>query len=385
MDREIISFNAEVAPPLYGLPPMVQLLINEVATKRQIPVDFVLAPVLAAISVAIGSKALVRFHGYCNRLNLWILIVAPSGSNKSQPTRDIFRPLNEIDTQLYIHYVQALAESRQLEAEEKGKKSLSQSVPKRLIILQDCTPEARNMALYDNPRGILSYNDEYAAFILGLTRYNGTGDVSQLLSIYDGDSIKINRKGQDMLKIDNPYLSMIGGIQPDILPLTFGDSKFIASGFLNRMMAFYPTELPMKTFQPDVSLDYKLLDDWNKFVKRIYAYDNDMTFGATLEAQMVYGRFFDASSKAQMLCGNDYERSVWAKLQIQVIKLATLAALMRVFDEGLENCGRLVTVTEMSWSVDMAYTCMSHRCGCIGKSSAALTSFLRAQRFCSGL
>lgn len=355
MDREIISFNAELTPPLYGLLQSVQDLILDVASKRQVPPDFVLAPVLAAISVAIGSKAIVRFNGYNTRLNLWITIIAPSGSNKSKPSEDIFIPLDEIDTQLYVRYTREIAEARELETEEKGKKSLSKSVPKYLIILQDSTPEARNQALFDNPRGILLYRDELSAVIMDMGRYNNSGEMSDMLTIFDGGSLKINRKSQDMQKIEKPYMSMIGGIQPGILAQTFGDTKFIASGFLNRMMVFYPQDLPEKFFQPNVTLDYKLQNDWSKFVKRIYAYDNDMIFNATREAEMVYGRFFDASSRAQRLCDNDYERSVWAKLQIYVVKLAALATVMRVFDEGVENFGRLISVTEMSWAVDMAY------------------------------
>ena len=152
MEREIISLNAEVTPQLYGLPDMVQDVVRDVAAKRMVPVEFTLAPVLAAVSVAVGSKAIVRFNGYENRLNLWSLIIAPSGKNKSQPSKDIFTPLEQIDNDLYVEYV------RCVKAAEKNAKDgqLPEPVPKKLIILQDSTPEARVQALYDNPHGVRS-------------------------------------------------------------------------------------------------------------------------------------------------------------------------------------------------------------------------------------
>lgn len=50
MAAEIITFNAEIAPPIYGLPKVIQNIILEVAEKRSVPVDYVLGPVLATAS-----------------------------------------------------------------------------------------------------------------------------------------------------------------------------------------------------------------------------------------------------------------------------------------------------------------------------------------------
>lgn len=43
-------------PPIYGLPPSMQCIINEVATKRETAIDFALGLALGAASIAIGSQ-----------------------------------------------------------------------------------------------------------------------------------------------------------------------------------------------------------------------------------------------------------------------------------------------------------------------------------------
>lgn len=53
MCAEIISFNTELSPPIYGLPTTMQRIIQEVSEKRQAAIDFALGPALGAASIAI--------------------------------------------------------------------------------------------------------------------------------------------------------------------------------------------------------------------------------------------------------------------------------------------------------------------------------------------
>ncbi len=75
MCAEVVSFNAELSPPIYGLPSTMQRMIREVSKKRQAPIDFALGPALGAASIAIGSRIVLDAYGYSNRLNLWIMMI----------------------------------------------------------------------------------------------------------------------------------------------------------------------------------------------------------------------------------------------------------------------------------------------------------------------
>lgn len=89
MCAEIISFNAELSPPIYGLPATMQRIIREVSEKRQAAIDFALGPALGAASIAIESRIVLDAYGYSNRLNLWIMMIGRSTANKTAPMKDI--------------------------------------------------------------------------------------------------------------------------------------------------------------------------------------------------------------------------------------------------------------------------------------------------------
>ena len=62
MCAEVISFNAELSPLIYGLPSTMQRMIREVSDKRQAAIDFVLGRALGAASIAIGSRSRIVCH-----------------------------------------------------------------------------------------------------------------------------------------------------------------------------------------------------------------------------------------------------------------------------------------------------------------------------------
>ena len=59
--------------------------------------------------------------------------------------------------------------------------------------LSDSTPEARNQVLSVNPNGILLYRDELKGMIDDFCRYAKSGELSQMLSMFDSDTIVVNR------------------------------------------------------------------------------------------------------------------------------------------------------------------------------------------------
>ena len=109
MSAEIITFNAELSPPIYGLPATMQRIIREVSEKRQAAIDFALGPALGAASIAIGSRIMLNAYGYSNRLNLWIMMIGRSTANKTAPMKDIYAPLYKINNRLFDEYIKSEA------------------------------------------------------------------------------------------------------------------------------------------------------------------------------------------------------------------------------------------------------------------------------------
>lgn len=349
MAAEIITFNAEIAPPIYGLPKVIQIIILEVAEKRSVPVDYVLGPVLATASSAIGSRVVVDGLKYKNRLNLWVMVVAPSGSNKSYTAKEIIRPLEEIDNELYEQY-----RNERVEVDAKratGDKDIPLPAPRQLII-KDTTPEARLDALQNNPHGLLNAREEMAATMGDLGRYGSSGEIGDMLSMYDCTSIKVNRKSDGMKTINHPYYSWICGIQPGILKSTFNSDRFLLSGFLHRFTVLFPTERPDRRYKQNTSFDLSVMCEWNKLIRDTYYNVHECAIGVTEEAEAIYIRFNDKSIQLDETdC--EYENSVWAKLRIQVIKLAGIAQVMKCVSEGRSLSA--IDAESMGWAVDVAY------------------------------
>lgn len=218
----------------------IQVTIKAYADGYQCNRDFITAAVFAATSTAVGRKVCTWDNRHENFLPLWLCLVAPSGSNKSAPVRAVLRPLNNRNAANYDRYIE---EMKQYDAAlSSGAKDVEKPVYRQLVI-SDTTPEARNEALFDNG-SILCVSDEIATMLGNLNRYNRSGEASQLLSVWNGDDIIVNRKSTGHLLIKKPALGIIGGVQPDILAATFGSDMFMTNGMNQRWLFVYPDDEP---------------------------------------------------------------------------------------------------------------------------------------------
>lgn len=352
MCAEIISFNAELSPPIYGLPATMQRIIREVSEKRQAAIDFALGPALGAASIAIGSRVVLNAYGYSNRLNLWIIMIGRSTANKTAPMKDIYAPLYKINNRLFDEY-SAKVEAVKTERAVGNDKPLPKTSQ---ILIEDSTPEARNQALEDNPHGLLNSREELTATIGDIGRYGSSGELSALLSLRDCTPFSSNRKGEGLKVIKVPFYSWVSGIQPGMLKPTFDNPKFLSMGFLNRFLAFYPTDMPKRTARKSkeaVTIAPVVSEAWEKLIFDTYSNVATSTITASESAIDVYCRFVENSFRADEASATDYEASIWGKLRIYVLQLAGIACVMNAVEQGTQPS--VVTAEQMSWAVDVAY------------------------------
>lgn len=352
MCAEIVSFNAELSPPICGLPESMQRIIREVSDKRQAAIDFALGPALGAASIAIGSRVILDAYGYKNRLNLWIMMVGRSTANKTAPMKDIYAPLYKINNRLFDDY-RAKVEEVKAERAVGNDKPLPKTSQ---ILIEDSTPEARNQAIEDNPHGLLNSREELTATIGDIGRYGSSGELSALLSLRDCTPFTTNRKGEGLKVIKSPFYSWVSGIQPGMLKPTFDNPKFLSMGFLNRFIVLYPSELPKRTArksQAEVTVDPVVIEAWDKLITDTYNNVAPSTITASEPALEIYRRFVENSFRADEASPTDYEASIWGKLRIYVLQLAGLACVMSAVEQG--DRPSTVTPEQMSWAVDMAY------------------------------
>ena len=309
--------------PMGALSSQYQAIVNAVVNTFQCSCDMVIAGMFATVGTAIGKRFVIDDGKYQNYPCLWVCNVAPSGSNKSQPMRFLLKPLKDRDASNYKEYLKELGDWRTAGDDKTEKPKFKQ------ILISDSTPEARSQVLANNPNGILLYRDELKGMIDDFGRYSRSGELSQLLSIFDSDNIVINRKSDDTLLIERPFMSILGSIQPSVLLETFGSDLMMGNGFNQRWLFTYPDQVPPAMYSDSV-IPQSITNDWRNFITNLSIYDYSVD-GGTLylrgEAKKVYIDFYN---KLQTLKANadDYMCSVYSKMQIYAIRWAGIAHML---------------------------------------------------------
>lgn len=327
--------------PVDGLSPNVTEMLRKVASSLQCPVDIALSAMFATVGVAMGKRVIIDDGKYRNYPCLWVCVVAPSGSNKSTPIRFFLQPLKDRDSYNYGVYREELRAYRQA-GDDKGDKPVFKQ-----YVISDSTPEARNQVLSVNPNGILLYRDELKGMIDDFCRYAKSGELSQMLSMFDSDTIVVNRKSDEPLLIKDPFMSIIGSIQPSVLVDTFGNDNMMNNGFNQRWLFCYP-ESGMPEMYNDVSIPQSVISDWKDFIYNLIMYDFSVMGGKIYirgEAKRVYIDYYN-SLQIKKASADDYLSSVYSKLQIHVIRWAGVAHILGNSPTSID-----ITPEEMEYSV----------------------------------
>ena len=327
--------------PVDGLSPNATEMLRKVASSLQCPVDIALSAMFATVGVAMGKRVIIDDGKYRNYPCLWVCVVAPSGSNKSTPIRFFLQPLKARDSYNYGVYREELRAYRQA-GDDKGDKPVFKQ-----YVISDSTPEARNQVLSVNPNGILLYRDELKGMIDDYCRYAKSGELSQMLSMFDSDTIVVNRKSDEPLLIKDPFMSIIGSIQPSVLVDTFGNDNMMNNGFNQRWLFCYP-ESGMPEMYNDVSIPQSVISDWKDFIYNLIMYDFSVMGGKIYirgEAKRVYIDYYN-SLQIKKAGADDYLSSVYSKLQIHVIRWAGVAHILGNSPTSID-----ITPEEMEYSV----------------------------------
>ena len=106
------------------------------------------------------------------------------------------------------------------------------------IACDDVTTEKLLSILYENENGVILHADELTDFLGNLNRYNNGDNTPKYTKIWSGDAVRVDRKGDESLRIDDPFLSILSSTQPVNLPRVF--AKHVGTGFISRWLFCLP-------------------------------------------------------------------------------------------------------------------------------------------------
>lgn len=309
--------------PIHLLPEWLQKTIKEHSESYGTPPELWAIAFLSGISAAAGKRIYLTLGNYRNYPQLWMMVIAKSGTGKSDAGRIAFRRLLEINDDRFIKYQQDYQNW-----EINGKAGAAPHWQQ--ITINDTTPEALFNVLAHSHKGLTLYRDELSGWFKDFGRYNKSGEVGHYLSIFDNQTFSINRKKEQPQLIKEPYLSIYGTIQPSVLSELLEKNDFEQSGFAQRFMFLYP-EFPIKkyrrtTTQPSIEFYDRVIDA----IVSDNGDENEMYLSDAAEDH--YEEFYDEMEERKSK-SNDFWAAVYSKAQIQVLRLALTVKIARLVNE----------------------------------------------------
>ncbi len=357
--------------PLEVLPGPARRLVEAGAKSLGCPPDLIAVPVLAALGTAIGTARRIELKpGWSEGAAIYAAVVARPGGAKSPAQVLALAPLHAAQEQFHEEYIAVCrGQKDSKQAREKaapqgtavkspqvagGKKAQKERAlkeagggarvlpPERQVVSTDSTTEALALLLRQNTHGILYEQDELTALTGGFDRYRrGVGADRQFFqSAWSGQEIVINRVKQvkgarrlDTIRVAHPFLSVIGGVQPDMLG-ELSDERGREDGFIHRFAFSFPQAISSRYcadgVDEDVRRDYQDLIDGLLSRLPVPFLPEAASVSFTPEGDELWRDFMEAHT-AELNDPNfpDHLRGPWRKLSSYCARLALILQLAR--------------------------------------------------------
>ena len=298
--QQPIPFDTIKHPPfpINCLPVTIKNYVLAVAEATQTPVDMAGVAALTVMAVCVQGKYEVRAKSdWREPLNLYSVIIANPAERKSTIIAFLTLPINQYEKEWNENHKfeiernksekicleKAIAKLSDDFAKFGDLKIFSKLMQKRdeltnfkelhplRLLADDTTPEALISLLANNEGKMSVISSEGGIFEILQGRYTQSVNIDVFLKAHCGDVIKIDRKGREYESIENPCLTILLSIQPQVLYGIMSNDIFRGRGLTARFLYTFPTSkigtrkhdtkpIPDKYAQEYKKLCYNLLD-----------------------------------------------------------------------------------------------------------------------------
>ncbi len=225
------------------LPPALRPMVEDIAARMQMPLDFPAVGLMEALAAAVGRRARMQpkeRDPWAVIPNLWGGIVAEPGSKKSHVLSEVMQPLKTLEREWQEEHRAAMQEhGLALEQAEFAKsvwkdaarKAMQAGKPtparpteapeepaQRRLMAGDATMQKMHEILAANPAGILVLRDELTGWFAQLDKPGREGERTFYLEDWNGDTgHSIDTISRGSVFVPHLCLSLFGGIQPSRL------------------------------------------------------------------------------------------------------------------------------------------------------------------------
>lgn len=284
--------------PLHIFPESVRHYITECNLKLNASVDFMCVSYLWLISVLVGNTLKVKVkNGWIDSPILWISVIGSAGVGKTPDIKLILKPLLDLNSQEIKRYMKRQKEFKEYEKMSKEDKDVNATIEeptKSQLIVDDITIESLIGIHNHNPKSVGVFKDELAGWFKDMNKYRDGSDKERFLSAWSGDSIVLNRKTSEDAFVENPFIPILGGIQPAIFK-EFQTAENQNNGFMDRMLFCDPKKTAK--YPPIEELDERLIDQYRNVIFRIKeVIDRDLTH---IEDEVIIPKILELTPEAK--------------------------------------------------------------------------------------
>ena len=338
MESEVVSSENQF--PIDVFPNIFKDLVIDLNKSLNFPIDYTGTAILTAIATVVGTSVKIRVkNNWFEYASIYSCIIGNAGANKTHPVNTIFAPIKELDKVNHDNYINSSIVWSNWNKLPKVEKEETTAPPLPVLtkrILTNFTPEVLYKRLDENLRGCTVLSDEMSTFFDGMNNYSKGDQIGVYLSFWSNQSTTIDRIGNPIpLFIQNPYLSIIGGLQPRVLAKSFPVQK-MNNGFFQRFLFSFP-DATFKSPINDNESNLRVIKNYENFIKKYYSltsvieesgYVNSKILNWTAEAKI----FFYNWQKENCDLVNEYSNSIKgeiiSKFDNHFVRLALLLQIM---------------------------------------------------------
>lgn len=303
--------------------------------------EYLSAGILSTCATAIGSSVKLYNGSFYNPPILWMNIIGRSGDGKTHPLKFAKQPIAEMDKLSFKKF------TKEMQTYNNSKEKNKEKPIYKKMILSDFTPEKLSETLQHNKKGVLIFRDELLGWIKSFDKYKKGGDQQMYLEFFNGDTISVDRVSKGPIRVENPNVNILGGMQPDILKIMAANNRE-NDGFLARFLFVYPQNVNPNLFTGK-QINTSHSQNYDKLIQDLL--DSESRTLKTTDSQVdIYKQW--QKEKVEQCYHDDLETLIQSKLETYTWRLALILEMIEqtstnnmsdnISDKSLNNAIKLV-------------------------------------------
>ena len=273
------------------LPPAIEPFISDQSAIGGWDAGMMGLQAMVACAGCVSDQIMVRVRprqDWFESARLWGLFYGGKSIKKTPALNTVLQHIRQINHRLSVEHIKAMAGySRDMKVHDEqervwvkkkaaGELGLLEPIPPAKpvdyqLVFEDFTTAALSDVLSTgNERGGIGAMDELAALWERLDSFSqGRGTERQdVLRLYNGGAHTINRVGRGKVAVDNWSLSIIGGIQDEVLGRIVSKLDLTSDGMVQRFMPYWTQRATMGEERP---ADEAAKRHWERTIDCLYA------------------------------------------------------------------------------------------------------------------